>query len=75
MADDLKLTHYQWDLTTDLKRRIVVDMLMTPRAIVLAALLVSLAALADAAFPCYQAETLRADAGVFSRVLPLARHD
>jgi hypothetical protein len=51
-----------------LKRRIVIDMLTTPRAIVLAALLVCLAALAHAAFPRYQVETLRADAGVFTRM-------
>ena len=43
-------------------------MLTTPRAIVLAALLVSLAALVHAAFPRYQVEPLRADAGVFTRL-------
>jgi len=46
----------------------MIEMLTTPRAIVLAALLVSLAALAHAAFPRYQMETLRADAGVFTRI-------
>jgi len=51
-----------------LKRRIVIGMLTTPRAIVLAAFLVCLAALAHAAFPRYQVETLRADAGVFTRM-------
>ena len=49
-------------------RHKLIGMLTTPRAIVLAALLVSIAALIHAAFPRYQVETLRADAGVFTRV-------